>query len=567
MRVAGGVASRGPCSSSALRRASGRRGAARPKAVAAGGQPASSSAPAPSAVRYAALQNGSDVRGVALEGVEGQPVTLPTRAAYFVGQAFAAWLEERGTAAARGAPPGQRLKVVVGRDPRLSGGALAAALAAGIASGGAAVSDTGLATTPACFMACAIEGFRFDAGLMLTASHLPWNRNGIKFFTPDGGLDKADIRDILERAAALDDAAGGAVPEDPAPPSRVDFMPAYAAHLRNVIVDGVDDGETPLRGLRVCVDAGNGSGGFFATSVLAPLGADVEGSQFLEPDGNFPNHAPNPEEPAAMASAREATLACGADLGIVFDTDVDRSAVIGADGTEFNRNKLIALLSAIVLREQPGATVVTDSVTSNGLKTFIEARGGKHLRFKRGYKNVINKGLELNAEGVNTPLMIETSGHGAMAENYFLDDGAYLAVKIIIEAVRLRKEGGSLTEVLAELPQPKEEREIRLKLSGDNFKEDGAQVIDAFKEAALAGGVFEGWQLEEENHEGWRFNIPEGEGKRGWCLLRQSLHDPIIVLNAESDVEGGVEAILEPLRKWLPSQSFQTLDSSPLAGC
>lgn len=268
-----------------------------------------------------------------------------------------------------------------------------------------------------------------------------------------------------------------------------------------------------------------------------------------------------------MASAREATLACGADLGIVFDTDVDRSAVIGADGTEFNRNKLIALLSAIVLREQPGATVVTDSVTSNGLKTFIEARGGKHLRFKRGYKNVINKGLELNAEGVNTPLMIETSGHGAMAENYFLDDGAYLAVKIIIEAVRLRKEGGSLTEVLAELPQPKEEREIRLKLSGDNFKEDGAQVIDAFKEAALAGGVFEGWQLEEENHEGWRFNIPEGEGKRGWCLLRQSLHDPIIVLNAESDVEGGVEAILEPLRKWLPSQSFQTLDSSPLAGC
>ena len=126
--------------------------------------------------------------------------------------------------------------------------------------------------------------------------------------------------------------------------------------------------------------------------MLEPLGADVAGSQFLDPDGNFPNHSPNPEDAAAMASAVKATLAAKADLGVIFDTDVDRSAVIDADGAELNRNKLIALLSAIVLDEHPGTTIVTDSVTSDGLAAFIEAKGGKHVRYMRGYKNVIDKG-------------------------------------------------------------------------------------------------------------------------------------------------------------------------------
>lgn len=122
-------------------------------------------------------------------------------------------------------------------------------------------------------------------------------------------------------------------------------------------------------------------------------------------------------------------LAAKADLGVIFDTDVDRSAVIDGHGVAINRNRLIALLSAVVLRERPGATIVTDSVTSDGLAEFISALGGKHCRYKRGYKNVIDKGVELAAAGEDVPLMIETSGHGAMAENHFLDDGAYLAVK------------------------------------------------------------------------------------------------------------------------------------------
>lgn len=159
---------------------------------------------------------------------------------------------------------------------------------------------------------------------------------------------------------------------------------------------------------------------------------------------------------------QEATLAFGADLGVVFDTDVDRSGVVDSEGRGINRNTLIALLAKIVLRECPGSTIVTDSVTSNGLARFIEDLGGKHYRYRKGYKNVIDKGIELNEDGVETQVAIETSGHGAMKENYFLDDGAYLAVKIIIEMVRMRLSGDErgIGGLLYGLQTPREENEF-----------------------------------------------------------------------------------------------------------
>ena len=124
---------------------------------------------------------------------------------------------------------------------------------------------------------------------------------------------------------------------------------------------------------------------------------------------------PNPENKEAMASVCEATFKAGADLGVIFDTDVDRAGCVDSSGREINRNRLVALASAIVLEDNPGGTIVTDSITSSGLKTFIEKElGGVHHRFKRGYKNVINEALRLNAQGINCPLAIETSGHAAL---------------------------------------------------------------------------------------------------------------------------------------------------------
>lgn len=261
-------------------------------------------------------------------------------------------------------------------------------------------------------------------------------------------------------------------------------MTTYAAHLRDIICRGVnaEDYEYPLKGFKIAVDAGNGAGGFYATEVLAPLGADVSGSRYLEPDGHFPNHIPNPEDETAMRSICEAVRESGSDLGVIFDTDVDRGGAVDARGEEDNRNRLVALASAIALENAPGGTIVTDSITSDGLKIFIEQTlGGHHHRFKRGYKNVINEAIRLNREGIDCPLAIETSGHAALRENYFLDDGAYLCTRIIIKAAVLRREGKTIDTLLADLREPVEAAEYRLKIKAEDFRTCGNAWIDALE--------------------------------------------------------------------------------------
>jgi len=320
---------------------------------------------------------------VALPLVPTEPVTLTPADASDIGAAFASW-----AAAAAGVPPAS-LTVTVGRDSRLSGPQLAAATAAGVASTGAAVVDFGVATTPAMFMSTVLPfGGRpapASAAVMLTASHLPPNRNGLKFFTRGGGTSKADVAAILDAAAARRDARGGAPPPvtPAAPVPTHPFLDDYGAHLAGLIRAACGAGATPLAGFHIVVDAGNGAGGFFA-AVLAGLGAETRGSQFLNPDGTFPNHVPNPEDAAAMASLVAATTGAGADLGVIFDTDVDRSGVCDRAGGGVNRNRLIAMVARIALRECPGGVIVTDSVTSNGPTRLIEGTGGGGGGGRRG---------------------------------------------------------------------------------------------------------------------------------------------------------------------------------------
>ena len=516
-----------------------------------------------------ALQNGSDVRGVATDGVQGEPVALNEEAAFLIGTAFVHWLAKKVN---KQIP---ELKIAVGRDPRLSGPALVSALFSGfVAEGLKNGIDVGLSTTPACFMTTITKETNCDAGVMLTASHLPFNRNGMKFFTKQGGLDSEDISQICTAAAKrCKETPGGHPVSVPDVDGNVAIsgvvcseylLTHYSKMLRELIIEGVGAGDKPLEAMKIVVDAGNGSGGFFATHVLEPLGADISGSVFLNPDGSFPNHAPNPEDPYAMSFARDVTVNTDADLGIIFDTDVDRSAVIGKGGDSINRNKLIALLSAIVLEEHPGSTIVTDSVTSDGLASFIESKGGNHLRYMRGYKNVINKGKELNEDGVETHLMIETSGHGAMKENHNLDDGAYIAVKIIIQAVKMRAAGeGGISDLLSELQEPLEEREVRLKIKAADFKAVGLAVIDNLKKDVKAG-KFEGYSPLDINYEGLRVRVDEGNGAFGWFLLRQSLHDPVMVLNFESEVHGGVEIMAKALKTWFFEKDFEDVDVSAM---
>lgn len=478
------------------------------------------------------LQNGSDIRGVALEGVPGENPNITPEVTSIIAKAFIKWLVKRTKA--------DLVSIAIGMDSRLSGPMLKQAFIDGAVETGITIYDCGLASTPAMFMTTVDKKLAVTGGVMITASHLPFNRNGIKFFTKDGGLEKADIAEILDianRGELPVDRAGGKCVE-------YDFMARYKAHLVEYIRSEVkaDSFRRPLDGLLIIVDAGNGTGGFFV-DVLEELGANTTGSQFTEPDGHFPNHIPNPEDRKAMASVCQAVVKNNADLGIIFDTDVDRSAIVLRKGEPINRNSLIALIAAIILKEHPGSTIVTDSVTSDGLAEFIIQHGGKHHRFKRGYKNVIDEGIRLNKSGEECWLAIETSGHCALRENFFLDDGAFLVAKLIVQAARMRKDGKELQDLISSLRQPAESVEVRFKVNADDVAEYGQAVLDRVSTVAP---TIDGWKVVCPNYEGVRISCTN-EDEQGWFLLRKSLHDPVLPLNIESDLNGGVEVIRQKL--------------------
>lgn len=488
--------------------------------------------------QFKIFKSGTDIRGVASEGVEGQSVNLTDEMVYKMADGFVLWLSKKLSKNAKD------LTISVGRDSRISGPCIVASVTKAFTDDGVKVLDCGLASTPSMFMTTV--DLKCDGALQITASHHPFNRNGLKFFTRDGGLEASDIEEILTYAQeneTPEKIGGGTV-------TPTNYMEQYSKNLRDMICREVnaEDYEHPLKGYKIVVDAGNGAGGFYASKVLEPLGADTTGSRYLDPDGMFPNHVPNPENEEAMQSICEAVKESKADLGVIFDTDVDRGGAVDSSGNEINRNRLVAVASAIALEGNDGGTVVTDSITSSGLKTFIEEDlKGKHYRYRRGYKNVINKALELNAQGINCPLAIETSGHAAMRENYFLDDGAYLCTKIIIKMAQLKQQGKELEDLTATLKEPVESKEIRFKIKEKDFREYGEKVIADLEKYAEAQ---EGWKIADDNREGIRVYFDKDNGD-GWFLLRLSVHDPIMPLNIESDTKGGVDIIFNQLNTFL----------------
>jgi len=490
---------------------------------------------------YSALQNGSDIRGVAIELFGGKPVNLDFAAVCDLTYGFAIWLSKKTGKEI------EKLCFAIGRDSRVSGPEILKFAADTLLGLGAKVIDCGLATTPSMFMATVFDETKVDGSIMITASHLPMERNGLKFFTKEGGLDKPDIKSLISYAnkAPIIETPLVMIEE-------FDLVSLYAKKTRELILKELNakEDDKPLSGLKIVVDAGNGASGFYATEVLEKLGADISGSQFLNPDGKFPNHQPNPENEEAMQSICEAVKNANADLGIIFDTDGDRSSAVDEKGNEIARNRIVALASILASENHPGTTIVTDSITSTQLGTFlVDELGLKHLRFKRGYKNVINKGIELNNEGIDCQLAIETSGHAAMKENYFLDDGAYLATKIVIKAAQLKKSGKHISSLLEKLEDPKEAKEFRFNINCDNFADYAEDVLVTLK-TKVEEGTFEGASLELPNYEGVRVNLDKDHGD-GWFLIRKSLHDPVMPLNIESNIDGGVEKIINQIKPFL----------------
>jgi len=486
------------------------------------------------------FRSGTDIRGTA--------DLLTDDFAAKIGYVFAHWLAEK-----IGTTP-DHVTIAVGRDSRHSGPRLKTAIIRGVTAADSDLIDCDLCTTPAMFMTTVTPATKANGAIMITASHYPSDKNGFKFILPEGHVTEADVTELIDRATR-------AVVSQRLV-KKVDFMSLYTEHLKQMVRERLEDyALKPLLGLHVIVDAGSGSGGFYA-DFLADLGADIDGSLNLEPDGDFPSHSPNPESPSALEAISRAVVENGADLGVAFDPDCDRAAIVDQNGRVINRNSLIALIAAILLEENPGATFVTDSVTSSGLAQFITEWGGTHYRYKRGHRNVIDEAIRLNEEGFDCPLAIETSGHAAFRENYFLDDGMYLVTRLICEALNRKREGQTLSSLIDELQEPVESIEIRMDILGEDIRVAAQDAIEVILSHTLENP---NWTLAPDSREGARvtFNL-DGGLNNAWFMLRMSLHDPVMPLNAESDVPGGVKTMLTELYTLLKNCDYIELDLEPL---
>jgi len=465
---------------------------------------------------------------------------------------------------------------------------------------------TDLATTPSMFAFCRSNSLDCDAGVMVTASHLPEDRNGFKFFTRNnGGLTKADVEILAESACAVARSWYdlGILPQTSGYGAVycshfVKYMPLYMESLRTAIYAEVSSttetttttapsasasaSTLPLDGLRVVLNAGNGAGYFF-NQVLQECGADVSHSIHLTPDGTFPEKTgvPNPEYQPMIEETIQACRDCNADIGIMLDTDADRcgfivpsigtgiSADSSADSSSsrtyeaLNRNRLIALLGVIFSSTSPGCTIVTDSVTSEGLAKFLQNDLGlNHVRYLKGYANVIGKAKELTESGqALAEVAIETSGHCAMRENGYLDDGTYTAVKVVGLLARLKMQNGgqgqgdgdndeqsSLLSLISDLEELDEVKELRFETTDGSLEttKKNFHILQSIVEKECEKRT--DWTLDEENLEGVRVRTGNDDDNNGFFMLRVSLHDPVISLQIEArSTQSAVESVARPL--------------------
>ena len=489
--------------------------------------------------KWMKLRSGAEIRG--------SEKLLSDARVEKLGYAFACWLAER-----EGCSP-DALRLAVGRDPRPSGERIAAALIRGITAADSDVLDCDLCAAPALFAAATPGASPVHGAVMVTADVPDPAVNGFRFITARGGLHPADVEELLRRAARAEVPERLVVRHDAVGPYYEKLRQAAAVHLE-------DDALKPLLGMRVIVDA-RGALGMDYAAFLESMGVDVEGS--LRPaEGDDPREAfTNPDDPRALEAVTRAVLDNRADLGVIFNASGDRAAIVDQDGKPLSHNRLIALAAAMLLDAHPGATFVTDSVTSSGLSAFIAEWGGIHYRFKRGYRNVIDEAIRLNDEGIDCPLAIETSGHAAFRDNGFLDDALYLMTRIVCEALNRKREGQALTGLIDDLQEPVESVEIRLPvLEFEDWEpeEEAQEVVEKLLSHTLEHPE---WQMAPDSREGVRitFNL-DGGVNNAWFMLRKSVHDPVMALNAQSAVPGGVKRILRELYALIQDTPYLNLE-------
>ncbi|WP_294990565.1 phosphomannomutase/phosphoglucomutase [uncultured Stenotrophomonas sp.] len=505
-RAAAAEADHGPTLSETLQRAPPPLAAAASDDVA----PPPPPPPVPAEELAAGIFRAYDIRGVV--GSE-----LTARTAALIGQAIGTVALEQGLR-----------EVVIGRDGRLSGPELAAGLAEGLRRAGCAVIDIGLAPTPLVYYAA----FHLRTGtcVAVTGSHNPPEYNGFKVVIGGETLSGDAITDLHQRIVE-----GRLV--QAAEPGDYQQREVAADYIQRIADDVQLD-----RPLKVVADAGNGVAGALAPQLLEAIGAEVI-PLYCDVDGSFPNHHPDPSEPANLEDLVQTVKRFGADLGVAFDGDGDRLGVVTGEGKIIYADRLLMLFAADVLMRNPGAMVIYDVKCTGKLSDHVLRNGGSPLMWKTGHSLMKAKMRETDAE-----LAGEMSGHFFFKERWFgFDDGLYAAARLL-EILAQREE--TPDEVLAELPDMVATPELKVAVSEGTPHALVAMLVAA---AQSPDNPYVGGRL--STIDGLRVDFPDG-----WGLVRASNTTPVLVLR----FEGNDEAALERIQALFRSQLQPVLGDTPL---
>lgn len=411
--------------------------------------------------------------------------TLDADVAYSIGQAF-------GSAAlAKG-----EKTVVIGRDGRLSGPSLAAALAKGLQSTGVDVIDLGVVATPMVYFGTNV--LDASSGIMVTGSHNPPDYNGFKMVLAGEAIYGDTILALYDRIVAKDFVTGA---------GQYSTHDIKASYLERIVSD-----VKLARPIKIAVDCGNGVAGAFAGDLYRAMGCEVI-ELFCEVDGNFPNHHPDPAHPENLQDLIRCLQNSDAEIGLAFDGDGDRLGVVTKDGQIIYPDRQLMLFAADVLSRNVGAQILYDVKCTRHLAPWIKSHGGQPLMWKTGHSLVKAKLKE-----TGSPLGGEMSGHVFFKDRWYgFDDGLYAGARLL----EILSKVADMTKTLNDLPQSTSTPELQLKLSeGENFA-----IIEQMQKNANFPGSTEIISID-----GLRVEYPDGFG-----LARSSNTTPVIVMRFEAE--------------------------------
>jgi phosphomannomutase len=446
-----------------------------------------------------------DIRGVV-------PSTLDEEVAEELGHAFGTIAQQEGEKV-----------VAVGRDGRLSGPALSAALVRGLLASGVDVIDIGQATTPMLYFATSTV---CSSGIQVTGSHNPKDYNGFKMVMAGRAIYGQEIQALRQRMEAGRDAAATVKPGQV---RNINLLAPY----RDRIVSDVK----LARPMKIVVDCGNGVAGASAPGILRALGCEVI-ELFSEVDGNFPNHHPDPSKPENLKDLIAAISAHGAELGLAFDGDGDRLGIVTRDGNNIYPDRQMMLFAQDVLSRVPGGTILFDVKCSQRLAPAIREAGGVPLMFKTGHSLIKAKMKEINA-----PLGGEMSGHIFFKERWFgFDDGTYAGARLL----EILSRHADPSAVLDALPTSYSTPELNVQCA----EGEPHALVDQL----MTGARFEA-PAQVSTVDGVRVDWPDGFG-----LIRASNTTPVLVMRFEGHTPEALHRIerdmLALLRRYKPDASI-----------